>query len=685
MNITLPEWARRNGIPLITAKKMIKENAMSIIGIVINTTKRGTDYLIPESYIPPIINTISCEVCGKKFQQIAERHLKLHNLTMEEYRKEYPAAILITKEVGERIAAKKFGHTISEVAKKAISKANTGNKYNLGKTKSAETRLKISKSKTGKKLSAKHIAAIAAGRQDSKHSSETLDKMRDVHANRSSEEKSNISKKIEQTSMKRYGVSNPAKSQAVIAKAKATHEIRYGGWGATNSEIKAKIKNTQDLIYGGHPSKNELVKAKTIATNLERYGEQSAMKIARAAYSEQTGYDNPFQNPEVKDKIKETCLAIFGTYHPMSNLTVKEQRRLSNVKVYGRNQPNQSHISDETFSMLNDPESLAEEISKYSVHEISERHQIRYDLVLKYCKKNGIVLPASSYETAILAYLRSLGIQNIKQNDRNLIAPLELDFVLDDYNLAIEFCGLYWHSEKSTNNKIGKDKNYHLTKLELVEKRGYKLITIFEDEWLANREIIETRLRHILGLNERGVGARKLVLKTIPFKTAELFFDQYHIQGSVAGSIYYGAYDDEELVAAMSFGKARAAMGRNSGAPELLRFATNGKAYAGVASRLFKKFVNEHPEVEEIISYADRRWSWGSLYNALGFVASAPSRPNYWYMKNYIVREYRYNYRKSEIINLVENGSAKTEFEIMRELGYDKIWDCGNLKFIWKK
>lgn len=35
------------------------------------------------------------------------------------------------------------------------------------------------------------------------------------------------------------------------------------------------------------------------------------------------------------------------------------------------------------------------------------------------------------------------------------------------------------------------------------------------------------------------------------------------------------------------------------------------------ASKLFSHFLKDHEEIKEVISYADRRWSIGNLYNKL--------------------------------------------------------------------
>ena len=74
------------------------------------------------------------------------------------------------------------------------------------------------------------------------------------------------------------------------------------------------------------------------------------------------------------------------------------------------------------------------------------------------------------------------------ENDRELIAPYELDIVIPELHLAIEFNGIYWHS------CFYKDENYHLMKTELCESKGYRLIHIFEDEW---NEITKEKLKQI--------------------------------------------------------------------------------------------------------------------------------------------------------------------------------------------
>ena len=67
------------------------------------------------------------------------------------------------------------------------------------------------------------------------------------------------------------------------------------------------------------------------------------------------------------------------------------------------------------------------------------------------------------------------------------------------------------------------------------------------------------------------------------------------------------------------------------------------------------------------------------MYETLGFDFIHNSKPNYWYVNN-DVREYRFKYRKSE---LVKNGydKNKSEKQIMFELKKYRIYDCGNKLF----
>ena len=116
---------------------------------------------------------------------------------------------------------------------------------------------------------------------------------------------------------------------------------------------------------------------------------------------------------------------------------------------------------------------------------------------------------------------------------------------------------------------------------------------------------------------------------------------------------------------------------------ELLRFCNKiNHSVIGGASKLFKHFIKYY-NPKQLISYADRRWSQGNLYKQLGFNKTHNSIPNYFYVVNN-EREHRFKYRKNL---LVESGFdiKKTEREIMYDRGIYRIYDCGNLVYIYNK
>lgn len=290
----------------------------------------------------------------------------------------------------------------------------------------------------------------------------------------------------------------------------------------------------------------------------------------------------------------------------------------------------------------------------------------------KGCPKCGLAY--NKMEDEIKEFIKSLNI-NIIENSKQIISPLELDIFIPSHNLAIEFDGLYWHSE------VYKDKNYHLNKTELCQSKNIRLIHIFEDEWLFKKEIVKSRLKNMLGLTPNKVYGRKCVIKEVIPKEAKIFLENNHIQGNVNSKIRLGLYYNNELIGLMTFGGLRKNLGNksNENIYELFRFCNlSNYVIIGGADKLLKHFI-KHYKPKEIISYADRRWSQGDLYNKLNFIFSHNTKPNYFYLVN-DKRENRFNYRKDI---LVKEGfdKNKTEHDIMLERKLYRIYDCGSMCF----
>lgn len=289
-------------------------------------------------------------------------------------------------------------------------------------------------------------------------------------------------------------------------------------------------------------------------------------------------------------------------------------------------------------------------------------------------------LEVSSEEKELQTLILSL-CPNAEFNVRHIISPYELDIYIPELKLAIEYNGLYWHSE----NK-GKHKHYHINKTIMCRDIGIRLIHIFSDEWVNKKDIVKSRLYNILNKISTKIYARKCVIKEIDIKTKTLFLNENHIQGSDRSRIKLGLYYGDLLVSAMTFGIPRVAMGNKNkkyieGEYELIRFCNKININViGGASKLFKHFIKTYKPIS-IFSFADNRWSAPdkNLYLTLGFNKISESDPGYWYTKDYLHRHHRFNFSKNRLKAMGFNEG--TESQIMKNLKYERIWDCGVSRF----
>lgn len=274
--------------------------------------------------------------------------------------------------------------------------------------------------------------------------------------------------------------------------------------------------------------------------------------------------------------------------------------------------------------------------------------------------------PNSKPQQLLTDYIDSLGFKTIV-NDRKLIKPHELDIIIPELKIAIEYDGLYWHRNRD-----------HFHKYEKCAEIGYRLIKIFDDE---NEDIIRSRVAAILGKVENKIHARKCTISEIKDGEYSQFMEVNHIQGYSSALKMIGLYHENILVSVMSFSKPRFS---KTCEWELIRFANKlNTLVVGGASKLFNYF-NKIYKPESILSYCDLRWGTGKVYENLGFKFSHTTKKGYWYYKQ--KRESRLKYQKHKLSDLFENVDlTKSESEIMKDNGYSIIHDFGNSVYVWYK
>ena len=274
-------------------------------------------------------------------------------------------------------------------------------------------------------------------------------------------------------------------------------------------------------------------------------------------------------------------------------------------------------------------------------------------------------------------------LPNCEQSNRTILQGKELDIVCN--NFAIEYNGLMFHSEgnnKSTKFNKRNLKYKHLEKTELTENKGYQLFHIFENEWINKKQIWMSILNNKIGNNNK-IFARKCSIKQLNNLDYKNFCNDNHLQGYGIAKIKLGLYYNDELVSVMSFSKSR--FNKNV-EYELIRFCTKlNTTVIGGASKLLNNFVLKY-NPESIISYANRRWSQGHLYEKLGFEFIQNTTPNYFYFKpNENILFSRNMFQKHKLKDKLNKFDIKlTESENMFNNNYRRIYDSGNKVYIKK-
>jgi hypothetical protein len=461
--------------------------------------------------------------------------------------------------------------------------------------------------------------------------------------------------------------------------------------------IQEKTKQTNLAKYGHeNPLSNPDTQRKRVQTVLNKYGAGNSPKARQASQDRMIKINQNLTNT-LMEKYGFPYTQQVPAFREKTQKTLQEKYKVNSVgaipQVLAHRQ--QERIEDwqklsgtVTILCLHNPTKPLPFANKQVEFQClqcqcidtipSETFKYRSRNFQTPCKQCSGISCGSREETQVFDWINSLGLQ-ITRHDRVQIAPYELDIWLPQQRIAIEYCGLYWHSEEN-----GKSKTYHNNKTLMCQKQNIRLIQIFQDEWLYNQDVVKNRLRYILGANaQHRLYARKCQLVTATSSEAREFMNANHIQGFSPSKVHLALAHDNIIVSIMSFSGLNIAKGLHSQADhwEITRFASSSSVVGG-ASKLFRAFVEKYNPIS-VISYSDRRWNTGAVYEKIGMSYVSCSAPNYWYVRS-DRREHRFRYRKDQLVKSGHDPDM-TEKEIMKSQGYLRIWDCGHDKWIWSK
>lgn len=304
------------------------------------------------------------------------------------------------------------------------------------------------------------------------------------------------------------------------------------------------------------------------------------------------------------------------------------------------------------------------------------------------CGCNSVAHSGSKAENEIGDFVADIGVDTVK-HDRKILHGKEIDILIAEKNIGIEYCGSAFHSTCGSIYS-DKDKYYHRDKFLDSKKDGIHLITIFDVDWENNKEKIKMYLKSLL-TTQKKVVARKCAVSAIDDEVACNFVDKYHIQGANKATmkINYGLFCDDELLAVMSFGKLR--MNKTEdGQYELHRYCVkDGYTVVGGANKLLKAFEKEYKPTY-ILSYSMNDYFAGNIYERLGLTNSGQCTPRYyWYIGGKEIKREacRLKNLKRDFPDLLQeaydNNAPNKEDYVMLKLGACKVYRSGNTK--WEK
>jgi hypothetical protein len=409
-----------------------------------------------------------------------------------------------------------------------------------------------------------------------------------------------------------------------------------------------------------------------------RRGKVVRERVRNTVY-QRYGVENVSQLNEVREKVSSTVMAKFGAFfNPI-------ERAKTNLERYGVETPlwlpevsarRKATRAKNVITKLVYPEGFS---PQFSEEEYLAEGRGRYGIFHSACGKTFTHLVPFNQLTCKFceggrSSLERLVAQGLVGSEVELGAVLTVgsrrlfpDIKIED--LIVEVDGNYWHAELR-----GGDKTKTAKRVRLLRENGYKVMVFFEDEVVNKLPIVHSMINAKLGRFAEVHGARECTVVNLDANTAKKFLDQHHIQGHVNSSVRVGIVKNDVLLGVAVAGKKRF----GGTGYELLRLAfAKNIAVSGGSERLIRAVKQK---TDNLISYSDNRFGVGGVYQRTGTLLSE-NPPAYFYLdkKDYLTRMSRLRFQKHRLQSKLKSfDKTLSEWENMKNAGYDRIWDCGS-------
>lgn len=285
----------------------------------------------------------------------------------------------------------------------------------------------------------------------------------------------------------------------------------------------------------------------------------------------------------------------------------------------------------------------------------------------------------SMLEQEVIAYVKSILPKDveIKENDRKLISPKELDIYIPELSVAVEFNGLYWHSEAN-----GKSKNYHYNKWKQCKSKNVQLFTIWEDDWLYRKEHVKSQLSTLLCTpgKQLSTHASKLSVKEVDKNKAKEFYNSSYLKEFSSDSNYCALVDSEKdsMCALLTWKQV------DEKVVIIEDYCEKDSIVNGLEKlihRILKRINNKN--VENIIAHIDNSSAHGASFEKIGFMQVQGVERNF----SYVVKRERVHESHMSAVFFKDNqelvyDSDLTLEELKIKNGITKLWDCGKIRYV---
>lgn len=465
----------------------------------------------------------------------------------------------------------------------------------------------------------------------------------------------------------------PAALHVKSCKPSCGYQQRSVEWKKPPRYTKCQLKGCEELVL--------------VKNGISNKGccEEHSTLIREQSLLNKYGVTNTFHSEKIQEKVKQKLVENYGVEYPSQSSVIQERKRQHNLQKYGVDHPMKVkenrekandtifkkhgvrnstyiHIPKETLDIFLNEEKLREIYCgrQLSYAELASQYKVSIGFVAKWLKQFNIPIErphTSQGERDLAAYIKELLPTALVQCNIQTVLPYEqeIDVYLPEYKIGFEYNGVYWHTEKISG------KGHQVRKTKLADRLKVHLIQVYEDEWLLKQEVVKRKIKEIFNPSPLEYGTATVIFK----KQASEFFIKHGLEKFQKADKYIGLFETGEMIGGMSV------KGNHIIQIETLK---------GGEKTLLDYYMTKYKPLELTIELP-REWFTSkkeNLTSRLGFKLVGEIESRF----NYVANNVRVTFSD---LSLRFVNPKYTDYQNALQNGYDRIWGCGSLKYLWQR